>query len=357
MGLSVKEIAKIINASIIGNSDFVIRGVSSFHDSNLYDITFASDSKFLNNLAQTCAGAVIIPDSHIVDGDSFKDKVLLKVKNPKISFFNLVSIFHPVKRKKPGIHPNSDIGINVKIGKNCIVQSNVVIGDNVKINDNVHLMPGTYIGDDVVIGASTLIKPNVTIMEKSIIGDNVVIHSGTTIGSDGFGFAQNSEKHEKLIHTGYVKIGNDVEIGAGNTIDRGTLGTTVIGNGVKTDNLVHIAHNVKVGDNTLIVAQVGIAGSTTIGKNVIIAGKSAITGHIKVGDGSIVGPFTGVYSSVPENEIVSGIPHMPHKRWRKVVSIVSRLPEIRKKLFSMEKRIKTLELPYKESNNNNHDKE
>ncbi len=342
MELSVKEIAKIINAGIIGDSDFVINGVSSFQDSNFYEITFASDSKFLNNLGQTRAGAVIIPDSHLLD-DSFKDKILLKVKNPKISFFKLVSIFHPVKEKKPGIHPNSNIGFNVKIGKNCIVQSNVVIGDNVKLSDNVHLMPGTYIADDVVIGANTLIKPNVTIMEKSIIGDNVIIHPGTTIGSDGFGFAQSSEKHEKLIHTGYVKIGNDVEIGAGNTIDRGTLGTTTIGNGVKTDNLVHIAHNVKVGDNTLIVAQVGIAGSTTIGKNVIIAGKSAITGHIKIGDGSIVGPFTGVYANVPKNEIVSGIPHMEHKRWRKVVSIVSRLPEMRKQLFSMEKKIKNLE--------------
>ncbi len=357
MELSVKEIAKIINASIIGDSDFVIKGVGSFHDSNLYNITFASDSKFLNNLAQTCAGAVIIPDSYILKDASFKDKILLKVKNPKISFFNLVSIFHPVKKNDPGIHPNSSIGRNLKIGQNCIVQSNVVIGDNVKLSNNVHLMPGTYIGDDVTIGSGTLIKPNVTIMEKSIIGDDVVIHSGTTIGSDGFGFAQNSEKHEKLIHTGYVKIGNDVEIGAGNTIDRGTLGTTVIGNGAKTDNLVHIAHNVKVGDNTLIVAQVGIAGSTTIGKNVIIAGKSAITGHITVGDGSIVGPFTGVYSNVPKKEIVSGIPQMPHKRWLKVVSIVSRLPEIRKKLFSMEKRIKNLELSHTDSNNNHHDKE
>ncbi|MCP4672604.1 MAG: UDP-3-O-(3-hydroxymyristoyl)glucosamine N-acyltransferase [Desulfobacula sp.] len=344
MELSVKEIAKIINASVTGDDDFLIKGVSSFQDSNSHDITFASDSKFLNKLVQTSARAVIIPDSHVFDDDSFKDKILLKVKNPKISFFNIVSIFHPVKEKKPGIHPNSDIGFNVNIGKNCIIQSNVVIGDNVTIGDNVHLMPGTFIADDVVIGANTLIKPNVTVMEKSIIGENVIIHPGTTIGSDGFGFAQNSEKHEKLIHTGYVKIGNDVEIGAGNTIDRGTLGTTTIGNGVKTDNLVHIAHNVKVGDNTLIVAQVAIAGSTTIGKNVIIAGKSAITGHIKVGDGSIVGPFTGVYSNVPENEIVSGIPQMPHKRWRKVVSIISRLPEIRKKLFSMEKRIKNLEL-------------
>ncbi len=204
-------------------------------------------------------------------------------------------------------------------------------------------MPGVYIGEDVRIGDNTLIKPNVTILEKSRIGNNVIIHSGTTIGSDGFGFVQNNEIHEKIIHTGYVQIGNRVEIGACNTIDRGTLGTTRIGNGVKTDNLVHIAHNVKVGENTLIVGQAGIAGSTTIGKNVIIAGRAAISGHITIGDGAIVGPYAGVHSSVAENQIVSGIPHMPHKQWRKVVSIISRLPEMRKSIFSFEKRIKSLE--------------
>jgi len=343
MELSVNEIAKIINAEIFGDNSLLIKGGSSFEDSSVKDITFASDSQFLNKLEKTRAGAVIVPQSHCIDIDSFKDIVLLKVENPKISFFKLVSIFHPPKKTDPGIHPSVDIGLNVKIGENCIIQSNVVICDNVILGDNVHIMPGVYVGEDVLIGDKTLIKPNVTIMEKSRIGDHVIIHSGTTIGSDGFGFAQNSGIHEKIIHTGYVQLGNNVEIGAGNTIDRGTLGTTIIGDGVKTDNLVHIAHNVKVGENTLIVAQVGIAGSTRIGKNVIIAGKAGISGHIKIGDGSIVGPLAGVYSNVPENEIVSGIPHMPHKHWRKVVSIMSRLPEMRKNIFSFEKRIKALE--------------
>ena len=231
----------------------------------------------------------------------------------------------------------------MKFGKDSIIESNVFIGDNVQIGDNVHLMPGVYIGDDVLIGDNTVIKPNVTLMEKTRIGNNVIIHSGSVIGSDGYGFTQDANAHEKIIHTGYVSIGNHVEIGACNTIDRGTLGMTIIGNGVKTDNLVHIAHNVKIGDNTLIVAQVGIAGSTKVGKNVIIAGKAGITGHVTIGDGSIVGPYAGVHSDVPENKIVSGIPHMPHDRWRKVVSIISRLPEMRKNLFSFEKRLKNLE--------------
>lgn len=340
MKLSVKEIAKIISADVIGNMLHMVKGVSSFDDADSHDITFACDPQYLKKLSQTKAGVVIVPDSF--DADPF-DCILLKVDNPKVSFFKIVSLFNPGKKILPGIHTSACIGLNVKLGKNLKIRSNVFIGDNVQISDNVHLMPGVYIGDDVIIGANTLIKPNVTIMEKTRIGKNALIHSGTVIGSDGFGFAQNADGHEKLIHTGFVSIGDDVEIGASNTIDRGTLGMTVIGNGVKTDNLVHIAHNVKIGDHTLIVAQVGIAGSTKVGNNVIIAGKAGITGHITVGNGAIIGPYAGVHSDVKENEIVSGIPHMPHGRWRKVVSIISRLPEMRKKLFSFEKRLKNLE--------------
>jgi UDP-3-O-[3-hydroxymyristoyl] glucosamine N-acyltransferase len=343
MKLSVIEIAKIIQAQIIGDPLFVINGVCSFEDSDSHDITFAYDAKYLANLQQTRAGAVIIPDTFIPDANHCKDIILLKTNNPKLSFFKIVSLFHPGKKIKPGIQPGANIGHDVKLGNDPIIGSNVFIGEHVQIGNNVHLMPGVYIGDDVSIGNNTEIKPNVTIMEKSRIGDNVIIHSGSVIGSDGFGFAQNSDTHEKIIHTGHVHIGDHVEIGACNTIDRGTLGMTLIGNGVKTDNLVHIAHNVKIGDNTLIVAQVGIAGSTKVGKNVIIAGKAGITGHITIGDGSIVGPYAGVHSDVPENEIVSGMPHMPHGRWRKVVTIISRLPEMRKKFFSFERRLKDLE--------------
>jgi len=343
MKLSVNEIGKIIQADIIGDPSFIISGLSSFDDSDSHDITFAYDAKYLADLGKTKAGAVIIPSTFIPDPDHCRDIILLKTENPKTSFFKLVPIFHPEKTITPGIHKNADIGHNVNCGKDPVIGSKVFIGDNTKLGDNVYIMPGVYIGDDVSIGDNTIIKPNVTIMEKTRVGKNVVIHSGTVIGSDGYGFAQNNGKHEKIIHTGYVHIGNHVEIGACNTIDRGTLGLTIIGNGVKTDNLVHIAHNVKIGENTLIVAQVGIAGSTEVGKNVIIAGKAGITGHVKIGDHSIVGPYAGVRSDVPANEIVSGIPHMPHGRWRKVVSIISRLPEMRKTLFSFDKRLKDLE--------------
>ncbi|OGR27761.1 MAG: UDP-3-O-(3-hydroxymyristoyl)glucosamine N-acyltransferase [Desulfobacterales bacterium RIFOXYA12_FULL_46_15] len=343
MKLSVNEIAGIITAKVIGDLSFIVMGVSSFNESGPHDITFACDPKYLNHLDHTKAGAIIVPDSFNPEKRHLPGTVLLKTPNPKLSFFKLISLFHPEKKILPFIHHSAHIGQFSALGKDLIIEANVYIGNHVQIGDNVRLMPGVYIGDDVIIGDQTLIKPNVTIFDETKIGQRVIIHAGTVIGSDGFGFAQDVDQHRKLMHKGHVVIGDDAEIGACNTIDRGTLGTTIIGNGVKTDNLVHIAHNVKIGHNTLIVAQVGIAGSTIVGRNVIIAGKAGISGHIEIGDGAIIGPYSGVHSNVNEKEIVSGIPHMPHALWKKVVSTISRLPEMRKTLLSFEKRLKDVE--------------
>ena len=343
MKLSAAQICSIINAELMGDPDVVISGISSFDDAGVSDITFAADVKFLNDIQKTKAGAVIVPKEFNVDPSWCKTTCFFKVDAPKRAFFDLVAKMHPATTKTSGTHPSALIGENVSIGEGCIIEGNVCIGDGSIIGESVHLMPGVFVGEGTSIGSRTTIKPNVTILERSVIGSDVLIHSGSVIGSDGFGFTQSTDTHEKIIHTGVVEIGDQVEIGACNTIDRGTLGKTVIGNGVKTDNLVHIAHNVKIGDNTLIVAQAGIAGSTRVGNNVIIAGKAGISGHLTIGDQAIVGPYTGVHSNVSEKQIVSGIPQLPHSRWRKVVSIIARLPELRKSLLSHEKRLSELE--------------
>jgi len=345
MALSINEIAKCIGSNYKEDTSLLIKGVSSFEDAGPFEITFAGDKKFLNRINDTNATAVIVPLDFELK--TISEKIFLKVKNPKISFFNLVSHFYPVKKVIPHISDSAVIGENTTLGSNLSIGANVVVGNDVTLGNDIQIMPGTFIGDDVIIGDNCLIKPNVTIFEKTKIGNHVIIHSGSVIGSDGYGFAFENNVHQKIIHTGYVQIGNDVEIGAVNTIDRGTIGKTVIGNGVKTDNQVHIAHNVKIGDNSLIVAQVGIAGSTTIGKNVILAGKAGISGHLSIGDGSIVGPYSGVHTNIPENQIVSGIPQLPHQKWKKVVSVLSRLPDIRKKIFSFEKRLTYLETTQK----------
>ncbi len=342
MKFSISDIIKIIPARVTGDPGFEIRGVSSFDDAGPHDLTFACDPIFLSRIDQTRAGAVIVPDSFSLDPGIFPC-ILLKTGNPKLSFFKVVESFYPEKSLVPTIHPSAIIGNNSTSGQGTRIEANVVVGDNVTIGNHVHIMANVTIADGCTIGDHTVIKPNVTLMEGTVLGHHGIIHPGSVIGSDGFGFAQNAGTHKKLIHTGHVSMGNHVEIGACNTIDRGTLGVTRLGNGVKTDNLVHIAHNVKIGDNTLVVAQVGIAGSTRIGKNVIIAGKAGISGHLTIGDSVIVGPYAGVSKDVTANQIVSGIPHMAHKTWLKVVNIIPRLPEIRKKLFSFEKRLKNLE--------------
>lgn len=343
MKFSINDILKIIPARVTGDPGFEIRGVSSFDDAGPRDLTFACDPLYLARINQTLAGAVIVPDSFFPDPGILLGCVLLKTGNPKLSFFKVVESFYPEKPLVSHIHSSAVIGNNSTPGQGTRIEANVVVGDNVTIGNHVHIMANVTIADGCTLGDYTVIKPNVTLMEGSVLGHHGIIHPGSVIGSDGFGFVQNEQTHEKLIHTGHVSMGNHVEIGACNTIDRGTLGVTSLGNGVKTDNLVHIAHNVKIGDNTLVVAQVGIAGSTRIGKNVIIAGKAGISGHLTIGDCVIVGPYAGVSKDVPANQIVSGIPHMAHKTWLKVSTIIPRLPEIRKKLFSFEKRLKKLE--------------
>lgn len=339
MKLTLREIAQKIDGKVIGDETLEIHGVSSFSDAQSGEITFASDSKFLKLLHSTRAGAVIVPEEF----DTSENFVsFIKTRNPKRKFFRILSLFHPPKEPERGIASGSITGHNFIAGADFSVGHHVTIGDNVKIGDRVHIMHGAYIGDDVIIGDDTTIKPNVTIMERSRIGSKVIIHSGTVIGCDGFGFTQDMAdgNHEKIPHAGFVQIDDDVEIGACNTIDRGTLGRTWIGRGVKTDNLVHIAHNVAVGEFSLIVAQVGIAGSSIIGKRVILAGKAGISGHLRIGDGAIIGPGAGILSDVKPGTIVSGIPGMPHKLWLKVASVLPTLPEIRKKILSLERQLK-----------------
>jgi UDP-3-O-[3-hydroxymyristoyl] glucosamine N-acyltransferase len=218
-----------------------------------------------------------------------------------------------------------------------------VIGNHVRIGRRASIYPGVVIGDHVSIGDDVRLYPNVTILERCRLGERVTIHAGTVIGSDGFGFAPDGDIYHKIPHDGIVQIDDDVEIGANNTIDRGTFGKTHIQCGVKTDNLVHIAHNVTVGENTVLVAQVGISGSTSLGRHVVMAGQVGVAGHIHIGDGVMIGGQSGIASDVPAGEIMSGSVAMPHKTWLKVQRIMPRLPELKRQLVDMEKRLQRLE--------------
>ena len=339
MKVPISKIAALVQGNLIGDSNKMISGAAPFEQAGENEITVAGNAKFLKKMGDCRAAAIIVPRDVITGACN-----LVQVDNPMVAFAKTMQYFYPPAQPQDGIHPGAVIGQEFNHGQGLTVGPVAVIGRHVTVGDRVWLHPGVVIGDKVVMGDDVVIHPNVTIQERCFIGNRVIIHAGTVIGSDGFGFAPDGNCYHKIPHTGIVQIDDDVEIGANNAIDRGTFGKTHIGQGVKTDNLVHIAHNVSVGANTVLVAQVGISGSVTIGKNAILAGQAGVAGHLTIGDGATVGPQTGVGRPVPDGQIVSsGIPEMPHRIWLRVQRLIPKLPEFSKRLSGLEKRFKRFE--------------
>jgi len=340
MEMTLADLNQVVNGEISGDPEKIIRGVAPFDAAGSYDITFADSPKILKRISDTRAGAVIVPAQFHPDGPVSTH--FIKSANPRLAFAKILHVWFPKAPSFEGISPRAIIGPNASFGADPAVGATAVIGSNVTIGSRVCIHPQAVIGDDVHIGDDVEIYPHVTILSRCVIGSRVIIHAGTVIGSDGFGFVPDGERHYKIPQLGIVQIDDDVEIGACNTIDRATFGKTWIQRGVKTDNHVHIAHNVIVGENTLIVAQVGIAGSAKIGKNVILAGQAGIAGHITIGDRVTVGPQAGVTRSVTEGEVVSGTPEMPHRLWLRISQIIPKLPELKKRIADLEKRLDAL---------------
>ncbi len=338
MEYSLREIADLVEGELIGDPDIIIKGILGFEDAGPEEITFVGSPKYIKRINETRAAAIIAPPE-IREAE----KGLICAANPYLAFARVSTLFHAVPRPVPGISDRAFVGDDFKHGKDISVSPGVVIGNGVAVGDRVALMAGVVLGDSVVIGNDALIYPNVTILERCRIGNRVIIHAGSVVGSDGFGFVPDGDRYFKIPQVGIVRIDDDVEIGAGNTIDRATFGATWIKRGVKTDNLVHIAHNVAVGEDTVIVAQVGMAGSATLGSHVTIAAQSGVAGHITIGDNVTVGARSGVVKSVPAGHVVSGYPDMPHNTWLRSSVMIPKLPEMGKKIKELEKRIISLE--------------
>ena len=345
MELTIAQIAEIVEGEVSGDGNFKICGAASFDDAKADEITFAGQSKFLKRIDDTDAGAIIVPKSF--DAGT---KIFIRVDNPQLAFIKLLNFFHPVAKPNFGVSSDAYIGKTFFCGEDVSIAPFAVIGDNVTFGHRVVIHSSVVIGDNVVIGDDVRIYPNVTILERCIIGNRVTIHAGTVVGSDGFGFVPDGDNYCKIPHLGIVKIDDDVEIGAQNAIDRATFGKTWIQSGVKTDNLVHIAHNVTVGENTLLVGQVGISGSVIIGKNAILAGQAGISGHLSIGNRAVIGPQAGVAKSVPDGETVSGSSAIPHRQWLRMQRVLPKLPELAKKLSEMERRLEEIEEKQNEHN-------
>jgi len=323
-----------LGASVEGNLKEV-RGLAPFDYAKEGFLTFASDIKYLKRINETKASAILIPniDTSLLP----KDKTYLKVdKSPRELMPILLDYFKPKTSKMEKAIEDSS-----KISTTAFVSPvNTYIGHNVEIGANAYIYPNVTILEGTVIGENTIIYPNVCIREFSKIGNNVIIQPGAIIGSDGFGFVKVNDENVKIEQIGTVIIEDNVEIGANTCIDRGAIGDTIIKKGCKLDNLVHIAHNVVIGEQGLIIGQVGVAGSTTIGKNFAIGGQSGVNGHIVIGDNVSVGTRSGVTASTDSNIIISGYPAIDHKENLKAKVAFKRLPEILKRLKALEVKLK-----------------
>lgn len=327
MKLTVAEIARLVDGVVKGDPETIIAGVAGLEEATPNDITFLANPKYSSLLSTTKAGAVIVKG-----GSNIAGKTTIEVKKPALAFTRVLELAAQDKRLLPehGIHPTAAVSPKARLGSNVSIGAFTVIEDGAQVGNNTVLYPQCYVGYDAKLGHECLIYPQVVIREKVVIGNRCIIHSGTVIGADGFGFIVDGNCHRKIPQLGTVIIGDDVEAGANVTIDRATTGATIVGSGTKIDNLVQVAHNVRIGANSIIVAQAGIAGSVQIGEWVTIGGQAAIIGHLEIGDKAIVAGRSGVTKNVPANMVVSGYPARPHREELKIEALIRKLPELLK---------------------------
>jgi len=341
---SVREIAALVGGGVVGDGDVLIGHIRPIDEARDGDLTFLANPKYREWLDNTGASAILVsPDTEAAG------KNLIVVKDPYVCLGILLDVFYPKDTYPAGISGKAHIEAGAEISEEATVLHQVTICRGAKIDRGVVLHPGVYVGEDVTIGEDTVIYPNVVLYRRSVVGKRVILHAGVVIGSDGFGFARPGIGNDKIPQVGYVRIDDDVEIGANTTVDRGTLGRTWIQKGAKIDNLVQIAHNVIIGEYSVIAAQTGISGSTKLGNGVILGGQTGLVGHIHLGDHAMVGAQSGVHEDVPAGHVVSGSPHMPHRDWLRVMASLTRLPDMRKTLQEMQKKIEELEKIKKET--------
>lgn len=345
MEKTLAELARLCGGKVVGDGAIKIKGLASVSDAQEGHITFLANLKYRSLLSKTRASAIIA--SEVID----EVKVpFLIVSDPYLAYAKIARLFFLKPYEPKGISNEAIISPTARVGKDVTIAPFVYVGENVVIGDRVTLYPGVYIGDDVTIGDDVIFYPQVTILRDSFIGNRVILHSGVVIGGDGFGYAREKGRHVKIPQAGNVHIDDDVEIGSNSTVDRAALGRTWIKRGVKIDNLVMVAHNVIVGENTVIVAQSGIAGSSQLGNNVILAAQTGVAGHLNIGDEVVVGARGGVSRDISPKTMVSGAPAIPHRDWLKAVTLFGRFPElyeefrgIKKKVEALENRLKKLE--------------
>ena len=327
MKFTAEQIAGILEGEVVGNPNAEVSKLSKIEEGAVGSLTFLSNKKYNNYIYTTKATITIVNKTFVPEGEI--TTTLIKVDDAYLSFSKLLEFYNQAKSNKVGVEQPSVISENVKYGDNFYLGSFAYIGTNVTMGDNVKIYPNCFIGDNVVIGNNVTIFAGAKVFSETEIGNNVAVHSGAVLGGDGFGFAPNPDgTYSKIPQIGNLIIEDNVNIGAGTTIDRATMGSTIIRKGVKLDNQIQVGHNVEIGENTVIAAQTGIAGSTKIGKNCMIGGQVGFAGHITVGNNVHIQGKTGVTKSVKDGEILQGNPAMSYKEYYKSYVHFKNLPTI-----------------------------
>jgi UDP-3-O-[3-hydroxymyristoyl] glucosamine N-acyltransferase len=337
--MRASEIARLVGGRFEGAHDPEITDVAAVDRAGENELTFVAHAKYAAYLDQSRAGAVLITEALASHAESTRARIVVNDAHRAIA--QVLAHFHPETRPAPGVHPTAVIGTGCQLADDVIVEAYVVIGERVRLGSGAWIGAHCVIGADCAVGENTRLHPQVTLYSKVELGARCIIHSGTRLGSDGFGYTFVNGEHQKVPQVGGVLVGNDVEIGANSTVDRGSVGATEIGNGVKIDNLVHVGHNVRIGNLSIIVAQVGISGSTVLGKGVTLAGQAGLPGHLHIGDGATIAGKSVPFGDVPAGATYTGFPARPHREFLRAQGALLKLHELIKRVSRLEKQSKS----------------
>jgi UDP-3-O-[3-hydroxymyristoyl] glucosamine N-acyltransferase len=336
--VTLKELAALVGGRVLGDSSLEVSGISSLELAGPGDITFIVHAKYEERLSASRAAAVIVPREEL---GAERPKIV--VEQPYLAYARVAAFFHPLTPSRCGVAPEAFVHPEATLGPGVNVYPLVWIDRRADIGQGVTLFPGVCVGEECVIGEQSVLYPGVVVYPRCRLGKRVIVHAGTVVGSDGFGYAREGVRSVKIPQLGYVRIDDDVEIGANTAIDRASFGATWIQRGVKIDNLVQLGHNVQIGEDAVLAGQVGLAGSVRVGRQAMLAGQVGIANHVQLGDGVMVGSKSGVAQDVSSSEVVSGIPAIAHRKWLRSSQAFPRLPELIRRLRAIEKRVESME--------------
>jgi UDP-3-O-[3-hydroxymyristoyl] glucosamine N-acyltransferase len=339
MVVSLGDVARMVDGQLQGDGSIPITGADIIRDAQPGHITFADNPRLANRLAACRAAAVLTPPDYRPDGIPF-----VTVSNVQEAFTRIVALFRPPQQDhRVGVAATAVVSPTARLGRDVIVHAQAVIGDDVTIGDRTVIYSGVQIMAGCRVGADCVLFPNAVLYESTVVGSRTLIHAGAVIGAYGFGYTTVDGRHQLSAQLGYVALGDDVEIGACSTIDRGTYGATVVGNGTKIDNHVMIAHNCRIGRHNVICSQVGVAGSTTTGDYVVMAGQVGIRDHVQIGDHVTIGAKAGVMNDIPDGATYVGIPATPERQQLLILAALQKLPELKKQLRALQQTVAHLE--------------